>query len=65
VGDIVVVVGFYEGTQFNAGDITQVSTGLRLMLRDPNGRPLWAGPGNANGQGGQGQGQNVATMVVP
>lgn len=50
VGDQVSVVGFYEGGNFSAGDITQLSTGLRVMLRDPNGRPLWAGPsGNGNG----------------
>ena len=59
VGDEIIVVGFYEGDQFMAGDITQVATGLRVMLRDPNGRPLWAGPGgNGNGnrgnQGGRG-----------
>lgn len=58
IGDEVSIVGFWEGTQFNAGDITQVATGLRLMLRDPNGRPLWAGPGNGNGNGG-GQGQTA------
>ncbi|MGD8457696.1 MAG: hypothetical protein PVF83_15040 [Anaerolineales bacterium] len=51
VGDEVIVLGFYQDGQFLAGDITQVSTGLRVMLRDPNGRPLWAGPGNGNGQG--------------
>jgi hypothetical protein len=55
-GDEIVVVGFYEGAEFMAGDITQVSTGLRVMLRDPNGRPLWAGPGNSNGNGGNGNG---------
>lgn len=49
VGDEILVIGFYENDQFMAGDITQVSTGLRVMLRDPNGRPLWAGPGNGNG----------------
>jgi len=54
VGDEVIVVGFYQADQFTAGDITQVSTGLRVMLRDPNGRPLWAGPGNGNGNGGNG-----------
>jgi len=53
VGDEVVAVGFYTDTQFTAGEVTQVSTGLRVMLRDPNGRPLWAGPGNGNGNGGQ------------
>jgi len=56
VGDQISVVGFYEGEQFMAGDITQLSTGLRVMLRDPNGRPLWAGPGNSNGNGNGGNG---------
>lgn len=58
VGDEVIVVGFYQGDQFMAGDITQVATGLRVLLRDPNGRPLWAGAGNngnGNGNGGQNQ----------
>lgn len=59
VGDEIIVVGFFDGDQFTAGDITQVSTGLRVMLRDPNGRPLWAGPGgngntNRGNQGRQG-----------
>jgi len=57
VGDEVIVVGFYQGDQFMAGDITQVSTGLRVLLRDPNGRPLWAGAGN-NGNGNSNGGQN-------
>lgn len=52
VGDEVEVVGFYEGEQFSAGEITQLSTGLKVMLRDPNGRPLWAGPGSGNGNNG-------------
>jgi hypothetical protein len=60
VGDEIEVLGYYEGDQFMAGDIIQVATGLRVMLRDPNGRPLWSGPGNSNGneggQGGQGNG---------
>jgi len=49
VGDEITVVGFYQDGQFSAGEITQVGTGSRIMLRDPNGRPLWAGPGNSNG----------------
>lgn len=57
VGDEIAVLGFYEGDQYMAGEITQVSTGLRVMLRDPNGRPLWAGPGNGNGNRG-GSGSN-------
>ena len=57
VGDEVIVVGAYIGNEFVIGDITQVETGLRVMLRDPNGRPLWGGPGNGNGNGnGNGQG---------
>ena len=55
VGDEIVLVGFYQGAEFQAGDITQVSTGLRVMLRDPNGRPLWAGPGASGGGGGHGK----------
>ena len=55
VGDEIIVVGFYQGAEFQAGDITQVSTGLRVMLRDPNGRPLWAGPGSGGGGGGNGK----------
>ncbi|NUM48465.1 MAG: hypothetical protein HUU38_27480 [Anaerolineales bacterium] len=64
VGDEVIVVGFYEGDTFMAGDITQVATGLKVLLRDPNGRPLWAGSsnngggGNGNGGGGNGNGNS-------
>jgi hypothetical protein len=59
VGDPISVLGFYQGDQFSAGEITQLSTGQRVMLRDPNGRPLWAGPGgNGNGNGGGGNGGN-------
>lgn len=52
VGDQVIVLGFYADTgEFMAGEITQVMSGARAMLRDPNGRPLWAGPGNGRGNG--------------
>ncbi len=61
VGDEIIVTGFYENDQFVAGDITKVATGERVMLRDPNGRPLWAGPGNGNGNGGNG-GQHGGTQ---
>ncbi|MGD2059140.1 MAG: hypothetical protein PVI04_10460 [Anaerolineales bacterium] len=50
VGDEVSVVGFYaDSGEFTAGEVTQIKTGARVMLRDPNGRPLWAGPGNGRG----------------
>jgi hypothetical protein len=68
VGDAIRLLGFYEGEQFMAGEITQTSTGLRVMLRDPNGRPLWAGPGSygnggnsrnaGNGKGGNNRGND-------
>ena len=54
VGDEVELVGYYNGDQFVAGDITQLATNLRVMLRDPHGRPLWGGPGNGQGNGGGG-----------
>ncbi len=60
VGDEIIVVGFYQNGQFMAGDITQVATGLKVLLRDPNGRPLWAGPGNSSGNGNGGQGSGGA-----
>jgi hypothetical protein len=54
--DSVTILGF-DGTngQFQAGEITNDATGQTLYLRDPNGRPLWAGQGNGQGQS-QGQG---------
>ncbi len=55
VGDAISVLGFYQNDQFMAGEIVQTATGLRVMLRDPNGRPLWAGPGGS-GSGGNGNG---------
>lgn len=62
-GDAVSVTGFWQGATFRAGDITKLATGERVMLLDPNGRPLWSGPGRtgtqgagSQGQGGQGQG---------
>jgi hypothetical protein len=49
-GDSVTMQGFIgeQGT-FVAAQITNDTTGATLLLRDPNGRPLWAG----RGQGGQ------------
>lgn len=53
-GDTVTILGFDgQNGQFQAGQITNDTTGAVLHLRDPNGRPLWAG----QGQGGQGQGR--------
>ena len=41
-GDAVQVLGFYEDDTLTAGDV-QLSTGEHIILRDPNGRPLWTG----------------------
>ena len=58
VGDQVRVIGYNSVGQFHAGEIDNLAQGGRLMLLDPNGRPLWAGLGSASGQsqGGQSQG---------
>lgn len=61
-GDPVEVLGFWSGEQFMAGDIRKTETGETIMLRDPNGRQLWSGPGRNGAQStesqGQGQGGN-------
>ncbi len=61
-GDEVDILGIWQNSQFQVAEITNTQTGDRIMLRDPNGRPLWAGPGSnsqsGNGQGGNGQGGN-------
>jgi hypothetical protein len=50
----VTVLGFSsEGEGFQAGQVNNDTTGEVLMLRDPNGRPLWAGQGQGQGGGGQ------------
>ncbi len=56
-GDAIRVLGFWQDTTFRAGEITRLATGERLMLLDPNGRPLWGGPGR-NGQGGASSAQS-------
>lgn len=57
-GDDISVLGYWQGTTFRAGEITKLATGERLMLLDPNGRPLWGGPGRA-GQGGANSAQSA------
>lgn len=70
VGDQVEARGFYQNTQFQVGILMNLTTGQTILLRDPNGRPLWAGPGRSsgqggNGQGGQGQGNQTTTSGTP
>lgn len=54
-GDAVALLGFWQGDQFSPGQVTKTATGERILLRDPNGRPLWAGPGRGQGNGTGGQ----------
>ncbi|MDM8526720.1 hypothetical protein QUF58_00795 [Anaerolineales bacterium HSG24] len=56
IGDGVTVQAFTNNGMLQAGSINNETTSQTLHLRDPNGRPLWAGQGQGNGQGGQGQG---------
>ncbi|MEN8098497.1 MAG: hypothetical protein ABFQ89_05435, partial [Chloroflexota bacterium] len=56
-GDAVEIMGFYEDDTFVAGDITLTATGEHLMLREPDGRPLWAGSSSA------GRGRETQTAV--
>ena len=48
-GDAIEVMGYWQNDRFRVGTLTKVMTQERLMLLDPNGRPLWAGlGGNGN-----------------
>lgn len=59
VGDAISMLGFWQDEQFSPGQVTKTATSERILLRDPNGRPLWAGPGRGQGNGNGGQGTNV------
>ncbi|MBE2271736.1 MAG: hypothetical protein IAE80_26120, partial [Anaerolinea sp.] len=59
VGDAISMLGFWQGEQFSPGQVTKTATGERILLRDPNGRPLWAGPGRGQGNGNGGAGTHV------
>lgn len=67
IGDLVEVSGYWQNEQFRVGTLTKATTNETLLLLDPNGRPLWGGPGrtgnNNNGTGqGQGQGQGSGSQ---
>jgi hypothetical protein len=57
VGDQVTLLGFYEdddplassGSRFEAGQISNVTTGQTAQIREISGRPLWAGRGRRVG----------------
>jgi hypothetical protein len=48
-GDQVTVVGFYEDSDFEVGQIDNLTTGQTVSIRDESGRPLWAGRGRRGG----------------
>ena len=66
-GDAIAVLGFWQNDLFRAGEITKLDTGERLMLLDPNGRPLWGGPGRSGAGGGHGYqgGRNADPTATP
>jgi hypothetical protein len=45
VGDEVALTGFYEGEEFETGQLANITTNLVIEIRQENGRPLWAGGG--------------------
>jgi hypothetical protein len=57
VGDQVTLVGFHEGDnpstgsgdRFEVGRIDDATNGQTFLVRDENGRPLWAGRGRRGG----------------
>jgi hypothetical protein len=49
VGNQVTLVGFYEKGDFEVGQISDTTNGQTILVRDENGRPLWAGRGRLGG----------------
>jgi hypothetical protein len=49
VGDQVTLIGFYENDSFEVGQIDDISKGQTVLVRDEDGRPLWAGRGRRGG----------------
>ena len=49
VGDQVTLIGFYEDDDFEVGQIDDITNGQTVLVRDENGRPLWAGRGRRGG----------------
>ena len=48
-GDQLRLIGFYEDGDFEVGRIDNLSSGATVLVRDENGRPLWAGGGRGAG----------------
>jgi hypothetical protein len=60
-GERIQVSGYWEGSEFKAAQITCLSDGQTLTLRNETGQPAWAGAGrnaqniDRDGNGGQGR----------
>ena len=50
IGDSLSVVGFYDGDYFEAGSVTNETSGQVLTLRTEGGQPLWSGRGRRGQQ---------------
>jgi hypothetical protein len=48
-GDALTLTGFYEGEDFEVGQIDNESNGQMVRIREESGRPLWAGRGRRGG----------------
>jgi len=64
-GDPVRISGYWEDGEFKAAQITRLSDGASIELRDADGRPAWAGSGQRSqsesergGNASQGNGRN-------
>lgn len=50
LGDVVAVSGYEENEEFKIGQVTNLSTGASVTLRDASGRPGWSGAGRRRNQ---------------
>jgi len=54
IGDQVELFGFFdESGLFEVSQITNLTNGITVDIRDESGRPYWAGNGGGRGQGGR------------
>jgi hypothetical protein len=52
IGQTVSVTGFYDQGRFEAGTLTNLTTGEAQQVRDASGRPMWAGRGGGSARDG-------------
>lgn len=59
VGDEVELLGTWQENQFLPGEVIKTAASERVIVRDPNGLPLWGGSGNSGA--GQAAGGHAGT----